>query len=178
MKLSRKMTLWASVALAATCTPTMASSKGRYVNGIWQLSDTTISGTFYNHTPFDVAFSNVHWTGRYGTANSDGTITDRIGGTVASGKTKPSFHRMGDLDIGERYTELSFDATFTRPDGSTGTCYFWYAFKTDTEQLSGSAQSPGGSDKNRLPQCKISINDFDSAAFKVTFDMTEEVRSY
>jgi hypothetical protein len=174
MKLSKKMVLWASVALAATCSPAMARNKEYYQNGIWQLSDTTITGTFYNHTPYDVTFSNVRWTGRYGTANSDGTITNRIEGTVASGKTAPSFHRMGDLDIGERYTELSFDATYTRPNGSTGTCYFWYSFKTDTELLAGSAHSPGGSDKDRLPQCTIDINTNDSAAFKVTFDIIDK----
>lgn len=169
MKLLRKAMLLALAALAAVCTPTMASCQGHYQNGIWQLSNTSITGTFINGmTLTDVTFSNIHWTGRYGTANSDGTITNRIQGTVAPGKSIPSYHRMGDLDIGERYTELSFYANFTRQDGSTGNCYFWYAYNTVTETRYGSANSPGGSDKQRLPVCELTFNSYYDVTWKIT----------
>lgn len=169
MKLLRTTTLLACALLAAICTPTMASCQGHYENGVWHLSNTVISGTFVNNTADDVTFSNVRWNGRYGIAHSDGVITDRIQGTVAPGKSISSYHRMGDLDLGERYTELSFDATFTRKkDGSTGTCYFWYSYKTETETRAGSAASPGGSNKDHPASCELKFNSYYDVTFTIS----------
>jgi len=110
--LSRRLPFIAAAFLAFICLPTLATCD--------TVSSAEIWATFVNNTPSQVTFSKVRWSGRYGTANSDGTVTDRIQGTVEPGKTVQSHHRMGDPQIGERYTDLSFDATFTRPDGSTG----------------------------------------------------------
>lgn len=105
MTLSRRLTFIAAAFLAFICMPTLATCD--------TVSSAEIWATFVNNTPFQVTFSKVRWSDRYGTANSDGTVTDRIQGTVEPGKTVQSHHRMGDPQIGERYTDLSFDATFT-----------------------------------------------------------------
>jgi hypothetical protein len=148
------------VILAELCTPTLAMGS--------TISDAEIWAKYPNNTRYDVTFSNVRWSGRYGTANSDGTVGDRIQGTVAPGKTVPSHHRMGDPDIGERYTKLSFDATFTRDNGTKGSCSYYYAFKSATGELSASAALTGGDDKLLYPKCTIIFNSY----YNLTFDMT------
>ena len=161
MTLSRRLPFIAAAFLAFICLPTLATCD--------TVSSAEIWATFVNNTPFQVTFSKVRWSGRYGTANSDGTVTDRIQGTVEPGKTVQSHHRMGDPQIGERYTDLSFDATFTRPDGSTGICSFYYAYKSDTGERSAYAASRGGSDKDRLAKCNLIFNSY----YNITFNMKE-----
>ncbi|MBI0475836.1 hypothetical protein D9601_10775 [Sphingomonas sp. MA1305] len=150
-----------AAALGALGMPTVATCS--------TISSAEIWAKLVNDTKYTVTISNVDWSGRYGTANGDGTISDRIEGTLEPNQSMRSRHRMGDPDIGERYTYLSFDATFTRANGSTGTCTFYYSYRSDTGAKAGDAASANGSVKDQPASCSLKYDSY----YNITFDISD-----
>lgn len=132
-----------------------------------QVSDHNYWITLTNNTPYLVTIYDIENSARYGTGHDDGTVTDRIDGTIEAGKSKMGRIRM--LDVAY-YTEVWFKASYSYEDRdtkktNTPVCMFGITYKTSTgEFVSASASRYDG---DPLPKCSVTGNGFDRYYFNI-----------
>ena len=113
----------------------------------------TITPTLVNNTGLPVTISNIYWTGSY---------LPRIEGTIPANSAPVSgSHRMADPTV-ERYTDLSFKASFTY-QGDLKTCNFYYSFRSDSGAFVYSGASRVAGDP--IPGCKVA----QTSSYRFTF---------